>query len=103
MKSVSILGSTGSIGTSTVDLLLQDPAHYRVVALVGGSNADTGVAHFEQHLHVWAFGIVQPDHDHDLAELGELHRVTGQIEQYLTNAAGVAAEDVGNLRCAVSD
>ncbi|MCQ8277359.1 1-deoxy-D-xylulose-5-phosphate reductoisomerase [Acetobacteraceae bacterium KSS8] len=38
MKSVSILGSTGSIGTSTVDLLLQDPDRYRVVALVGGAN-----------------------------------------------------------------
>ncbi len=38
MKSVSILGSTGSIGTSTVDLLLQDPERYRVVALVGGAN-----------------------------------------------------------------
>ncbi len=39
MKSVSILGSTGSIGTSTVDLLLQAPERYRVAVLVGGRNA----------------------------------------------------------------
>jgi 1-deoxy-D-xylulose-5-phosphate reductoisomerase len=37
--SVSILGSTGSIGTQTVDLLKAAPERYRVVALVGGSNA----------------------------------------------------------------
>ncbi len=38
MKSVSILGSTGSIGGSTVDLLLQAPERYRVAVLVGGRN-----------------------------------------------------------------
>ena len=38
MKSVTILGSTGSIGASTVDLLLQAPERYRVAVLVGGSN-----------------------------------------------------------------
>ncbi|WP_419729384.1 1-deoxy-D-xylulose-5-phosphate reductoisomerase [Lichenicola sp.] len=39
MKSVTILGSTGSIGANTVDLLLQAPERYRVAVLVGGSNA----------------------------------------------------------------
>ena len=39
MKSVTILGSTGSIGASTVDLLLQAPERYRVAVLVGGRNA----------------------------------------------------------------
>lgn len=39
MKSVTILGSTGSIGASTVDLLLQAPDRYRVAVLVGGRNA----------------------------------------------------------------
>ncbi|GEB38634.1 1-deoxy-D-xylulose 5-phosphate reductoisomerase [Gluconacetobacter liquefaciens] len=38
MKSVTVLGSTGSIGCSTVDLLLQAPERFRVVALVGGRN-----------------------------------------------------------------
>jgi 1-deoxy-D-xylulose-5-phosphate reductoisomerase len=37
--SVSILGSTGSIGTQTIDLLQAAPDRYRIVALVGGSNA----------------------------------------------------------------
>ena len=39
MRTVTLLGSTGSVGTSTVDLLLADPGRYRVRALVGGRNA----------------------------------------------------------------
>jgi len=38
VKTVSILGSTGSVGTQTVDLLAQAPGRYRVRALVGGRN-----------------------------------------------------------------
>ena len=39
MKSITILGSTGSIGTSTIDLLLAQPDRYRVRALVAGRRA----------------------------------------------------------------
>jgi 1-deoxy-D-xylulose-5-phosphate reductoisomerase len=39
VKTVTILGSTGSVGRSTVDLLRADPSRYRVRALVGGRNA----------------------------------------------------------------
>jgi 1-deoxy-D-xylulose-5-phosphate reductoisomerase len=38
MKTVSILGSTGSIGVSTVDLLAAAPDRFAVRALVGNSN-----------------------------------------------------------------
>jgi 1-deoxy-D-xylulose-5-phosphate reductoisomerase len=38
MKTVSILGSTGSIGCSTIDLLLAAPDKFRVLALVGNRN-----------------------------------------------------------------
>ena len=38
-RTVSILGSTGSVGTSTVDLLLRHPGRFRVVALAAGRNA----------------------------------------------------------------
>ncbi len=37
-RSVSVLGSTGSIGTSTIDLLLANPDRFRVRALAGGRN-----------------------------------------------------------------
>ncbi|MCG0998623.1 1-deoxy-D-xylulose-5-phosphate reductoisomerase [Acetobacter persici] len=39
MRTVTVLGSTGSIGCSTVDLLEQARDQFRVRALVGGSNA----------------------------------------------------------------
>jgi 1-deoxy-D-xylulose-5-phosphate reductoisomerase len=38
MKTVTILGSTGSIGCSTIDLLLAEPDKFRVLALVGNRN-----------------------------------------------------------------
>ena len=34
-----VLGSTGSVGTQTVDLLAGEPDRFRVRALVGGRNA----------------------------------------------------------------
>jgi 1-deoxy-D-xylulose-5-phosphate reductoisomerase len=38
-RRVSVLGATGSIGESTLDLIARDPHAYRVVALTGGRNA----------------------------------------------------------------
>ena len=38
MKHITILGSTGSIGCSTLDVVRQNPGDYRVVALVAGKN-----------------------------------------------------------------
>ena len=37
-RRVSILGSTGSIGQSTIDLIRREPQSYDVVALTGGQN-----------------------------------------------------------------
>jgi 1-deoxy-D-xylulose-5-phosphate reductoisomerase len=38
LRTVSILGATGSIGQSTLDLIRRAPVAYRVVALTGGQN-----------------------------------------------------------------
>jgi 1-deoxy-D-xylulose-5-phosphate reductoisomerase len=38
-RTVTILGATGSIGASTVDLLRRDPKRYRVEAVTAGRNA----------------------------------------------------------------
>ncbi len=37
-RTISILGSTGSVGTQTLDLIAEAPANYRVIALVAGRN-----------------------------------------------------------------
>ena len=39
MRSISILGATGSIGTSTLDLIRREPGRWRVLALTANSNA----------------------------------------------------------------
>ena len=40
MRTVSILGATGSIGTSTLDLIRRAPGGWKVVALTANGNAD---------------------------------------------------------------
>ncbi|WP_169083046.1 1-deoxy-D-xylulose-5-phosphate reductoisomerase [Paenibacillus sp. PL91] len=40
MKKISILGSTGSIGTQTLDIIAHDPDRYQVVGLSAGANVD---------------------------------------------------------------
>ncbi|WP_118857174.1 1-deoxy-D-xylulose-5-phosphate reductoisomerase [Sphingomonas mesophila] len=40
MKTVSILGATGSVGTSTLDIVERHPDRYRVVALTAASNVE---------------------------------------------------------------
>lgn len=37
---IAVLGSTGSVGQSTLDVIARHPQRYRVVALSAGSNAD---------------------------------------------------------------
>jgi 1-deoxy-D-xylulose-5-phosphate reductoisomerase len=38
MKQVTVLGSTGSIGTSTLDVVRRSPERYRIFALAAGTN-----------------------------------------------------------------
>jgi 1-deoxy-D-xylulose-5-phosphate reductoisomerase len=40
MKAISILGSTGSIGVSTLDVIAGNPSRFRVVALAAGRNLE---------------------------------------------------------------
>lgn len=39
MKNIAILGSTGSIGTQTLEVIRRNPERFRLVALAAGSNA----------------------------------------------------------------
>jgi 1-deoxy-D-xylulose-5-phosphate reductoisomerase len=45
---ITILGSTGSIGTSTLDVLSRHPAHYRIHALTAASQVDLMLAQCAQ-------------------------------------------------------
>ncbi|HEU4704426.1 MAG TPA: 1-deoxy-D-xylulose-5-phosphate reductoisomerase, partial [Sphingomicrobium sp.] len=39
-RKVAILGATGSVGTSTLDLIERSPERFEVVALTAGSDTD---------------------------------------------------------------
>ena len=60
MKYVSILGSTGSIGTQTLDVIKQHPDQFEAVALVAHRNIDL----LEQQInefHPLMAGVVDED------------------------------------------
>jgi 1-deoxy-D-xylulose-5-phosphate reductoisomerase len=38
VKIISVLGSTGSVGTQTLDIITENPENYRLRALIGGRN-----------------------------------------------------------------
>ena len=49
MKALSVLGSTGSIGTQTLELAEEFPDRFRVVALTAGNNLDLLVRQIQRH------------------------------------------------------
>ncbi|MDA0718149.1 MAG: 1-deoxy-D-xylulose-5-phosphate reductoisomerase [Cyanobacteria bacterium] len=49
MKALSVLGSTGSIGTQTLELAEEFPDRFRVVALTAGNNLDLLVHQIQHH------------------------------------------------------
>ena len=49
MKAISVLGSTGSIGTQTLELACEFPDRFRVVALSAGRNLDLLIEQILRH------------------------------------------------------
>lgn len=48
MKNITILGSTGSIGVSTLEIIASHPERFRVIALTAGKNLDLFVRQIKQ-------------------------------------------------------
>ena len=48
MKNITILGSTGSIGVSTLDIVAAHPDRFRIVAMTAGKNLDLFVRQIRQ-------------------------------------------------------
>ena len=55
-------------------------------------DADAGVGDLEPDHHAVGAGVLQLGAEHDLALLGELHRVRGQVQQHLAQSGRVAAQ-----------
>ena len=49
MKAIAVLGSTGSIGTQTLELAEEFPDRFQVVALTAGNNLDLLVDQIRRH------------------------------------------------------
>jgi 1-deoxy-D-xylulose-5-phosphate reductoisomerase len=49
VKALSVLGSTGSIGTQTLELAEEFPDRFRVVALTAGNNLDLLITQIQRH------------------------------------------------------
>ncbi len=66
-RRVTILGSTGSVGQSTVDLITRDPARYRVEALVARSSVEL-LAEQARQLRARLAVVADPSRFRDLKE-----------------------------------
>ena len=68
MKTVAIVGSTGSIGTQTIDVVRAEPDRYRVVALAANSSIDA-LAEQARQLRPEVVALADADRAGDLKEL----------------------------------
>ncbi|MHC5730556.1 MAG: 1-deoxy-D-xylulose-5-phosphate reductoisomerase, partial [Nostoc sp.] len=48
MKAITLVGSTGSIGTQTLDIVTQYPDQFRIVGLAAGGNVEMLAAQIRQ-------------------------------------------------------
>jgi 1-deoxy-D-xylulose-5-phosphate reductoisomerase len=64
-RRITILGSTGSVGQSTVDLIAREPDCYHVEALVAGNSVDK-LAKQARRLHARLAVVANPDRYRDL-------------------------------------
>ena len=49
MKAISVLGSTGSIGTQTLEIVEEFPNQFKVVALTAGRNLSLLIKQIQRH------------------------------------------------------
>jgi len=66
MKNIAILGSTGSVGTSTLDVVETYPERFRVVALAAGRNLDVLRPQIKIH-QPEVVGVARPEDARTLA------------------------------------
>jgi 1-deoxy-D-xylulose-5-phosphate reductoisomerase len=66
-QSVTILGSTGSIGTSTLDVIARHPERYRVFALTAATQVELLLAQCQQFMPRYAV-MANPEHAQQLAK-----------------------------------
>ena len=74
MKSISILGATGSIGQNTLDLILREKENFNVVGLTGSDNIEL-LAESAIKLKAEVVATANESKFHDLKELLSKHEI----------------------------
>ena len=72
LKTLTLLGSTGSIGVSTLDVVGRHPEKYRVHALVAGSNVDLLVHQIERFRPQVAVTATEESHKNLISRLTDV-------------------------------
>ncbi|MEY4528163.1 MAG: 1-deoxy-D-xylulose 5-phosphate reductoisomerase [Nitrospirota bacterium] len=84
MKTIIILGSTGSIGTNTLDIVQRFPDEFRVAGLTAGNNIDK----LEEQIRAFAPRVVAVSQETAAATLRQ--RCAGLPVEILSGEAGIA-------------
>ncbi|MDP3092143.1 MAG: 1-deoxy-D-xylulose-5-phosphate reductoisomerase [Nitrospira sp.] len=84
MKTIIILGSTGSIGTNTLDIVQRFPDEFRVAGLTAGNNIDK----LEEQIRTFTPRVVAVSHETAAATLRQ--RCAGLPVEILSGEAGIA-------------
>ncbi|MBW4550170.1 MAG: 1-deoxy-D-xylulose-5-phosphate reductoisomerase [Aphanocapsa sp. GSE-SYN-MK-11-07L] len=105
MKAITLLGSTGSIGTQTLDIVAQYPEQFRIVGLAAGRSLDklvTQIRQFRPQIVAIADPSQLPDLQAAIADLNEQPILTAGAEGVAEVAAYGDAEAVvtGIVGCA---
>lgn len=86
MKAITILGSTGSIGTQTLDIVTDHPDQFRVVGLAAGNNTSL----LAEQIRQFQPEIVATCYEEKLPELKEAIANLPNPPQLLAGESGVA-------------
>lgn len=100
MKQICILGSTGSIGTSTLSVIEQYPERFAVASLVAGNNIDLAFAQSQR----WRPRVVSVATEKLAAELAARLRASGatSTEVLYGSAGAVRASTLPEVNFVVS-
>jgi len=91
LKKLAILGSTGSIGQSTLSIVEQFPERYSVAALAAGRNIDEAFAQANR----WRPKIVSVVTEELAARLASRLREAGVSEEHLGRLSSPIGLDLG--------
>ncbi len=99
MRSVAILGSTGSIGTQALDVIARHPQRFRVTALAAGAN----VALLDEQIAIHRPLIVSVANEEDAKALRLRHGDELIVEHGARGLTVVAAESGADIVLAATD